>query len=286
MSHRPRWHAVPRPWRALLALAVCLGALPLVMLGRSTTDAYAATPVHVYVAGDSTASTYTTSQAPRTGWGQALPVFLNSNAVVVNVAKSGASSKSFIDLGRLDHILGLITKGDYLLISFGHNDEKSDDPTRYTIPATTYKSYLSQYIDKARAKGANPVLITPVERRRFNSAGVITPSHGAYPAAMIELATAKGVPLIDLTASSTRLWNAQGVEGTKNYFMILSAGEYPNYPDGIADNTHFQAYGAIQVARLIARSLSSGAVIPAADFQKLDDAIPTSTIVWPTTAPY
>lgn len=227
MSHRPRWHAVPRPWRALLALAVCLGALPLVMLGRSTTDAYAATPVHVYVAGDSTASTYTTSQAPRTGWGQALPVFLNSNAVVVNVAKSGASSKSFIDLGRLDHILGLITKGDYLLISFGHNDEKSDDPTRYTIPATTYKSYLSQYIDKARAKGANPVLITPVERRRFNSAGVITPSHGAYPAAMIELATAKGVPLIDLTASSTRLWNAQGVEGTKNYFMILSAGSTP-----------------------------------------------------------
>ncbi|WP_239148934.1 rhamnogalacturonan acetylesterase [Streptomyces sp. SID12501] len=255
-------------------------------MSRGTTAASAATPVHVYVAGDSTASTYTTGQAPRTGWGQAIPVFFNSNAVVVNVAKSGASSKSFIDLGRLDHILGLITKGDYLLISFGHNDEKSDDPTRYTIPATTYKSYLSQYIDKARAKGANPVLITPVERRRFNSAGVITASHGAYPAAMIELATAKGVPLIDLTASSTRLWNAQGVVGTKNYFMILPAGVYPNYPDGIEDNTHFQAYGAIQVARLIARSLSSGAVIPAADFQKLDDAIPTSAIVWPATAPY
>ncbi|WP_234046444.1 rhamnogalacturonan acetylesterase [Streptomyces adelaidensis] len=256
------------------------------LLSHGTTNAYAASPVRVYVAGDSTASTYTTGQAPRTGWGQALPVFFNSNAVVVNVAKSGASSKSFIDLGRLDHILGLITAGDYLLISFGHNDEKVDDPTRYTIPATTYKSYLSQYIDKARAKGANPVLITPVERRRFNSVGVITPSHGEYPAAMTELATAKGVPLIDLTASSTRLWNAQGVEGTKNYFMTLPAGTYPNYPDGIADNTHFQAYGAIQVARLVARSLNSQAVIPAADFQKLDDKIPTSAIVWPTTAPY
>ncbi|NUP18935.1 MAG: rhamnogalacturonan acetylesterase [Streptomyces sp.] len=256
------------------------------MLGsHGTTNAYAASPVHVYVAGDSTASTYTTSQAPRTGWGQALPVFFNSNAVVVNVAKSGASSKSFIDLGRLDHILGLITKGDYLLISFGHNDEKSDDPTRYTIPATTYKTYLSQYIDKARDKGANPVLITPVERRHFNSAGTITPSHGEYPAAMTELAAAKGVPLIDLTASSTRLWNAQGVEGTKNYFMTLPTGAYPNYPDGIEDNTHFQAYGAIQVARLVARSLNGQAVIPAADFQKLDDKIPTSTIVWPTTAP-
>jgi pectinesterase len=275
-----------RSWRSLLALVVCLGALPIIMLGRTGSQAYAAAPIHVYIAGDSTASTYTTGYSPRTGWGQALPVFLTSGAVVVNVAKSGASSKSFIDLGRLDHILGLITKGDYLLISFGHNDEKSDDPTRYTEPETTYKSYLSQYIDKARAKGANPVLITPVERRHFNSAGVITPSHGQYPAAMIELATAKSVPLIDLTASSTRLWNAQGVEGTKNYFMILPAGKYANYPDGETDNTHFQAYGAIQVARLIARSLNSQTILPAGDFQKLNDSIPTSSIVWPTTAPY
>jgi pectinesterase len=274
-----------RPWRALIAVAVCLGVLPIA-LSRTAAPAHAATPVHIYVAGDSTASTYTTSQSPRAGWGQALPVFVNSNAVVVNVAKSGASSKSFIDLGRLDHILGLITSGDYLLISFGHNDEKADDPARYTIPATTYKSYLSQYIDKARAKGAKPVLITPVERRRFTSAGTATASHGLYPAAMIQLAAAKSVPLIDLSASSMRLWNAQGVEGTKNYFLILPAGKYPNYPDGITDNTHFQAYGAIQVARLIARSLNSQAIIPAADFQKLDDSIPTSAIVWPTKAPY
>ncbi len=132
----------------------------------------AAPAVTVYVAGDSTASTYVAAHKPRTGWGQALPVFLTPNATVVDVAKSGASSKSFIDLGRLDHILGLISSGDYLLISFGHNDEKANDPTRYTIPATTYKSYLSQYIDKARAKGAIPILVTPVERRKFNSAGV------------------------------------------------------------------------------------------------------------------
>jgi pectinesterase len=275
-----------RAWRVLSALVVCCGVLPLIVFGRFAGDAYAAAPVHVYVAGDSTASIYTTGQAPRAGWGQALPVFLTSGAVVVDVAKSGASSKSFIDLGRLDHILGLIKKGDYLLICFGHNDEKADDPARYTIPATTYKSYLSQYIDKARAKGANPVLITPVERRHFDTAGVIKPSHGKYPAAMIELAVAKNVPLIDLTASSTRLWNAQGVTGTRNYFMILPAGKYPNYPNGVSDNTHFQAYGAIQVARLIARSLSSQAILPAGDFQRLDDTIPTSAIVWPATAPY
>jgi lysophospholipase L1-like esterase len=275
---------VPRRWHALTALAVCLGVLSL-LLGTRPPHAYAAARVHIYIAGDSTASTYTTKQAPRAGWGQALPVFFTPNAVVVDVARSGASSKSFIDAGRLDHILGLITKGDYLLISFGHNDEKAD-PSLHTDPATTYKSYLSQYIDKARAKGAYPVLVTPVERRHFTSAGVISPSHGAYPAAMTQLAAAKNVPLIDLTAASTQLWNAQGVTGTKNYFLILPAGKYPNYPHGVTDNTHFQAYGAIEVARLIARALNSQAVLPAADFQKLNDTIPTSAIVWPTTAPY
>jgi pectinesterase len=242
--------------------------------------------VHVYVAGDSTASTYVKSLAPRTGWGQALPVFMTAKAEVVNVAKSGASSKSFIDLGRLDHILALIKPGDYLLISFGHNDEKIDDPTRYTEPSTTYKSYLSQYIDKSRAKGAIPVLITPVERRHFDGAGVISPSHGAYPAAMRELAAAKDVPLIDLTASSTALWNRAGVEGTKSYFMVLASGQYPNYPDGDEDNTHFQATGAIEVARLIATALHDQSILSSADFQRLTSTIPTSEIVWPTTAPY
>jgi lysophospholipase L1-like esterase len=248
--------------------------------------ASAATPVHVYIAGDSTASTYVSSLAPRTGWGQALPVFLTPNAVAVNVARSGASSKSFIDLGRLDHILALIRKGDYLLISFGHNDEKIEDPARYTEPSTTYKSYLSQYIDKSRAKGAIPVLLTPVERRRFTTAGVISPTHGAYPAAMRELAAAKRVPLVDLTASSTALWNRAGVEGTKKYFMQLAAGQYPNYPDGSQDNTHFQAAGAIEVARLVATALRDQGIVPAADFRQLTSTIPASAITWPTTAPY
>jgi lysophospholipase L1-like esterase len=268
---------------ALTGVAAALSIAPLAATGMT---ASAATPVHVYVAGDSTASTYVSSLAPRAGWGQALPVFLTSNAEVVNVAKSGASSKSFIDLGRLDHILAVIKRGDFLLVSFGHNDEKIDDPTRYTEPSTTYKQYLSQYIDRSRAKGAVPVLVTPVERRHFNSAGVISPSHGAYPAAMRELAAAKGVPLIDLTASSTALWNRVGVAGTKNYFMILNSGQYPNYPNGSQDNTHFQAFGAIQVARLIATALHNQSVLPSADFQRLTDTVPTTAIVWPTTAPY
>lgn len=246
------------------------------------TSAAAATPVQVFVAGDSTASTYTSALAPRAGWGQALPVFLTSRAVAVNAAQSGASSKSFADQGRLDGILATMKRGDYLLISFGHNDEKKEDPARYTEPSTTYKSYLSQYIDRSRAKGAKPVLVTSVERRRFTSSGTITPTHGAYPAAMRELAAAKRVPLVDLTASSTALFNRAGVEGTKKYFLHLKAGQHPNYPNGVEDNTHFQASGAIEVARLVATALRNQGVLPSGSFRQLNAPIPASAVVWPS----
>jgi lysophospholipase L1-like esterase len=241
----------------------------------------AAAPVTVHVAGDSTASTYTAALAPRAGWGQALPVFFTRGVVTANEALSGASSKSFVDLGRLDRLLSRVKRGDHVLISFGHNDQKKEDPARYTDPSTTYKSYLSQYIDRSRAKGAKPVLVTSVERRRFTGTGTAAPSHGAYPAAMRELAAAKGVPLIDLTASSTALWNRSGVEGTKKYFLHLSAGPWPNYPDGIEDNTHFQAAGAIEVARLVATALRDQHVLPPGSFRRLTAQVPPSAIVWP-----
>ncbi|MCR3750644.1 rhamnogalacturonan acetylesterase [Lentzea californiensis] len=241
----------------------------------------AATPVTVHVAGDSTASTYTSALAPRAGWGQALPVFFGHGVLTANEALSGASSKSFADLGRLDRLLSRVKRGDHVLISFGHNDQKKEDPARYTEPSTTYKSYLSQYIDRSRARGAKPVLVTSVERRRFTGTGTAAPSHGAYPAAMRELAAAKGVPLIDLTASSTALWNRTGVEGTKKYFLHLPAGPWPNYPDGIEDNTHFQAAGAIEVARLVATALRDQHVLPPGSFRRLTAQVPAGAIVWP-----
>ncbi|AXX32088.1 rhamnogalacturonan acetylesterase [Actinosynnema pretiosum subsp. pretiosum] len=280
----PLWHRTTPRRRAP---AVVLGVVAALSAGALTGPAASAVaPVTIYVAGDSTASTYVTSLSPRAGWGQALPVFLNSGAVAANIAKSGASSKSFVDLGRLDHVLARIKPGDYLLISFGHNDSKVEDPARYTEPSTTYKSYLSQYVDKSRAKGAKPVLITPVERRRFTSAGVAAPSHGAYPAAMRELAAAKGVPLIDLTTSSTALWNRAGVEGTKKHFLHLAAGQSPNYPTGIEDNTHFQGAGAIEVARLVATALNGQGIVPSGNFRQLTATVPPSAITWPTTPPY
>jgi lysophospholipase L1-like esterase len=237
----------------------------------------------IYVAGDSTAATYATADVPRAGWGQALPAFLQPGFAVSNAALSGASSKSFVDLGRLDLILAAIRPGDFLLVSFGHNDEKIDDPARYTEPWTTFQDYLRLYLDGARSAGAHPVLVTPVERRRFTADGVAYESHGDYPASMRALAADTGTPLIDLTASSFALWGALGPEATKGYFLWLDPGESVNYPDGVSDNTHFQAHGAIEVARLV---VEAGCTLPGRDTRALHNPdIPDDVLVWPPTRP-
>jgi lysophospholipase L1-like esterase len=238
---------------------------------------------NIFVAGDSTAATYAVADMPRAGWGQALPLFLRPRIDVQNAALSGASSKSFVDLGRLDRILAAIAPGDTLLVSFGHNDEKAEDPARYTEPWTTFQDYLRRYLDGARAAGAYPVLVTPVERRRFTADGVAYQSHGEYPDAMRALAADTHTPLIDLTALSFALWSSLGPEATKQYFLWLAPGVSPNYPAGVSDNTHFQAHGAIEVARLV---VSAGRTLPGRDCRALrDPGIPDDQLVWPPTRP-
>ena len=237
----------------------------------------------VFVAGDSTAATYAAAESPRAGWGQALPVFLRPGFEVVNAALSGASSKSFVDLGRLDRILAAIRPGDTLLVSFGHNDEKVEDPARGTDPWTTFQNYLRLYLDGARAAHAHPVLVTPVERRRFTADGVAYESHGEYPAAMRALASDTRTPLIDLTALSFALWGSLGPEVTKDYFLYQDVGESPNYPAGVVDNTHFQAHGAVELARIVVRA---GRCIPGRDVAALRrPSIPDDALVWPPTRP-
>lgn len=207
----------------------------------------------IWTAGDSTASTYAEARAPRAGWAQALEVFTTRRVEIENRAWSGASSKSHTDRGVLDAIAAEIAPGDWLLISFGHNDAKLEDPNRGTDPYTTYQQYLRGYIDVARMHRANPVLVTSVERRRFKE-GRPVESLGEYPEAMRALAEEEGVPLIDLQAASLALWGQLGEEKTKDYFLWLTPGESDNYPEGIEDNTHFQAKGAIEVARLVAKA--------------------------------
>lgn len=163
--------------------------------------------------------------------------FLSDGVLIRNEAASGRSSKSFIEEGRLERIMTQIRSGDYLFVQFGHNDQKPDD--RYTEPFTTYKQHLRRYIDDARLKKANPVLITPVQRRSFESDGRFKNTHGDYPDAMIQLAEELRVPLIDLASKSRQLLESLGPEASKKLFLWLEPGEHPNYPDGARDDTHF-----------------------------------------------
>jgi lysophospholipase L1-like esterase len=272
-----------------LAWAAVVPVAALAVLLTVGTAQASARPAHdrritVFVAGDSTAATWPASRAPQSGWGQALPAFLGRQVAVVNEALSGASSKSFVDLGLLDRIDAAIRPGDYLLISFGHNDEK-DDVARHTDPFTTFQDYLRRYLDVARAHGAHPVLVTPVERRRFDAAGAATRSHGDYPAAMIQLGAMARVPTIDLTTSSLHRWDRLGTEGTKDYFLWLNPGDSVNYPDGLQDNTHFKAHGAIEVARLVARGLAGHHLLPRHSLIHLSDPVPDSVLSWPVDIP-
>ncbi|CAG7635530.1 rhamnogalacturonan acetylesterase [Paenibacillus allorhizosphaerae] len=238
----------------LLVLVGCQangGKKPL----NASNEAAAIERLNVYLAGDSTVANYLPKEAPRAGWGQMIGTMMDDTVTVYNGAASGRSSKSFIDEGKLVPLLEKLGKGDYLLIQFGHNDEKKEDPARYTEPGTTYKSYLKQYIEGARLKGAAPILVTPVERLGFASGGKAKDTHGQYPAAMKALGKERDVPVIDLTARSKALYERLGEEKTKALFLWLKPGESPNYPDGSKDNTHFQEYGATQIAGLVAAGL-------------------------------
>ncbi|WP_405611732.1 rhamnogalacturonan acetylesterase [Streptomyces sp. NBC_00076] len=255
--------------------SAALAAVPLAALaaqGSAQASASHKRPRTLYIAGDSTAAQKYADAAPETGWGMALPFFLHGDRPVANHAVNGRSSKSFIDEGRLDVILGAIRPGDFLVIQFAHNDEKAEDPTRYTEPWTTYQDHLRQYVDGARARGARPVLATPVERRRFDASGNAVPSHGDYPAAMRALAQRERVALLDIQALSLALWQKLGVEETKTYF---------NWTATEQDNTHFNPPGAIAVARLVARELLRTRVLTPREVRRLDDEIPASWISWP-----
>ncbi|MFR0351750.1 rhamnogalacturonan acetylesterase [Streptomyces sediminimaris] len=249
-----------------------LGAVPLALAATGTARAAHRRRRTLYIAGDSTAAQKYADAAPETGWGMALPYFMHKDLPVVNRAVNGRSSKSFIDEGRLAAVLDEIRPGDFLLIQFGHNDEKKSDPTRYTEPWTTYQDHLRRYVEGARAHGARPVLATPVERRRFDADGDAVPTHGDYPAAMRALARQERVALLDIEALSLALWQELGAEETKVYF---------NWTATEQDNTHFNPPGAIAVARLVARELLRTRVLAPRDVVRLHDEIPTSWITWP-----
>ncbi len=212
----------------------------------------------IFWAGDSTVATNHIDSYPQTGIGQVFGLYLKDDITVRNFAVNGRSTKSFMDEGRLEKIDREIAEGDLLFIQFGHNDEKEMDPSRYTAPFGAYQDNLRKYISVAHSHGAQPVLITPLERRNFDPAtGVIVPTHGDYPAAMKQVAEEEKVLCIDLNRSSRELMDSVGDEASKEFFVHVPAGKYAAFPNGKADNTHLRYHGAVTFAGLIANELRS-----------------------------
>ncbi|MBW8687593.1 glycosyl hydrolase family 28 protein [Chitinophaga rhizophila] len=212
-------------------------------------------PPRVFMIGDSTMADKPLADNPERGWGQLFPLFLQKGVTVKNYAVNGRSTKSFINEHRWDSVLVQLKAGDWVFIQFGHNDAKKDDSTRFAAPKGAYKDNLIRFVKEARAKGANPVLLTSVQRRKFDEKGAFVDQHGDYPGVVRQVAASLKVPLIDLHKSSEALLIQHGVAGSEKLFKTTPAGHYTTLPNGVTDNTHFNTYGATLVAGLVAREI-------------------------------
>ena len=209
----------------------------------------AAEPPRILLAGDSTMADKPLD-LPERGWGMALGAFFKDGVVVKNHAMNGRSTKSFIDEGRWQKLLDETRPGDFVIIQFSHNDEKVEDPKRGTDPKATFPENLRRFVRDVRAKNATPLLATPVCRRRFDRAGQLTMTHGAYPDAIRAVATAEKTPLLELELATATWLRAAGDEPSRKFFMWIEPGKFAKIPDGRKDDTHFVEAGANKVAEL------------------------------------
>lgn len=225
---------------AFLVLATCISYL-----------ANAGVPT-IHLCGDSTCAPKDMSKgSPERGWGMIFPNFCDDGIRIVNHARNGRSTKSFRTLGHWDRMMAQLKEGDYVFLQFGHNDAKQDDSVRYAAPWGAYQDNLRAYIDEVRARGAHPVLLTPVSRRWFKDGKLDENCHTDYPAAMAEVALEKDVVLLDIYADTRDWLKKLGDEGSKPYFMQLAPGECECFPDGRNDNTHTVERGAYEVASFV-----------------------------------
>ena len=206
--------------------------------------------IKIFLAGDSTMSIKETKAYPETGWGMPFVYFWDSTVTVVNRAKNGRSTKTFISEGLWKSIYEEAAEGDYVFIQFGHNDESPDKKERYATP-DTFRMNLTRFVKETRSKGAIPVLLTPVSRRKFDTTGTALETHKAYSAYVKEVAEQEKVLFIDLDAKSRELYQQVGKGDSRLLFLQLKPGEHPNYPEGKDDNTHFNELGARLIAQLI-----------------------------------
>lgn len=207
----------------------------------------------LFYCGDSTVVDQT--YEPYASWGQMIPVFFDNKIAVSNHAESGLRTSSFMASNRLDKVLSMAKPGDYVFIEFGHNDEK--DRGAGSGAWYNFSHNLKIFIDRARAAGLKPVLLTPTARRHFAEDGTLNHSHGEYPEAVRKVAERENVPLIDLNAMTRTMYEAMGDEASRKAFVHYPANTYPNQEKALKDNTHFNPFGAMQVAKCVLEGMKT-----------------------------
>lgn len=230
-------------WQAVF-ICLALGMVSFIPASKKLT---------IYLIGDSTLAVKSASAFPETGWGMSFANFFSKEVLVDNRAKNGRSTKTFISENLWAPVVSELQKGDYVLIQFGHNDEVKTKAS-YTSEIDFVKN-LSKFVQESRAKGAMPVLITPVARRSFDTDGKVKETHQVYADLVRELAKSAAVPLIDLDLKSQALLQQYGADQSKLLFNHLEPGEHPNYPDGKKDDTHFNELGAREMAQLVLKEM-------------------------------
>lgn len=233
----------------------------------------------IFIIGDSTAANKDISGGKQErGWGMALQCYFDDNIRVDNHAVNGRSSLSFLNEGRWNKVLQKMKPGDYVIIQFGHNDEKPQ-PERHTDPGSTFDYLLARYVRETREHGGIPVLMNAVVRRNFfvetpkndddeklrnqtfadgprqTEGDSLVDTHGLYRQAPIDVARRMNVLFVDANQITHRLEQGLGSEQSKRLHMWFKPGEEPSVPKGKQDNTHYNVYGAHVVARLLADAL-------------------------------
>jgi len=208
--------------------------------------------VTIFLAGNSTVVDQ--DDDPWASWGQMFPRFLKKGIAVANHAESGLSLGTFISSNRLKKVLSLTKPGDYLFIEFGHNDQKEKGPADGAFKS--YSERMRLFVNEFRKAGGKPVIVSPANRRSFGGDGKIVNSLGDYPAAARLIAEEMNVPFIDLNNMTGILYESLGEEKSKKLFVIYPANSFPWEPNALNDNTHFNSYGAYELAKCIIRGIS------------------------------
>lgn len=254
--------------KSLFILSVCVAVLALVSAGKR--------PVTLFMVGDSTMADKTELEiSPERGWGQLFPTYLTGNIVVQNHAMNGRATKSFVDEGRWQVVLDRIKRGDVVVLQFGHNDAKREDPKRYSAPEQ-YTQNLITMTREAQKRGAKVIIATPIARRYFKD-GVFYHRHGAYPEAARRAALAAGVPCVDMEKLTSDWIEKLGDEQSRGYFMNVAAGECTKFPEGKTDNTHLRENGALVVGHMFAEQVVALGIKPLCKYIALDHVEPTYT---------